>query len=308
MILDFYQHLPQYIDPIAFSIGSIPVRWYSLSYIAGFVVVYFFMRWIMENDTSKAAQIFNFQSASRQAISNKILNPKSKNNKKIQNTKYYIRNTILDFLLVAFFSALIGGRIGYVLLYDLSYFYQHPLSIVSVYKDGNLTGIYGMSYHGALVGVLAGGYMFARIKKIDFLRWADFVAPAAALGYFFGRVGNFLNGELYGRATTSPIGMYFSSDPNQLRHPSQLYEASLEGILLFVILWKMRKYKLPKGVLFAVYLVGYATARIFSEQFRQPDPQIGFIFGFLTLGQVLSLVMVAIGVGTFFIIKKNEAY
>ncbi|EKE19963.1 MAG: hypothetical protein ACD_8C00076G0010, partial [uncultured bacterium] len=212
---------------------------------------------------------------------------------------------VLDYLLISFFSALIGGRIGYVIFYDFQYFLISPLAIISPYdSSGEFVGIFGMSYHGALLGVLLGSWIFLKRKKINFLTWADFVVPAVALGYFFGRLGNFFNGELYGRITNSSWGMYFRSDRNNLRHPSQLYEAFLEGLFLFVILWIFQSAswskKMPKGFLFSIYLIGYGALRIFAEQFRQPDPQIGILLDHFTLGQLLSLVMIFGGVVILF--------
>ena len=215
-------------------------------------------------------------------------------------------NVVLDYLLLAFFAALIGGRVGYVLFYNAPYFFAHPSAIISPFdQGGNLIGLYGMSYHGALLGIVLGSWIFLKKKKINFLAWADFVIPAAAAGYFFGRIGNFLNGELYGRITNSPLGMYFGADPLRLRHPSQLYEAFLEGILLFLILWKMRGKNLADGFLFGVYLLGYGMARIIGEQFREPDAQLGFFWNYLTMGQILSLVMIMAGTYLLFPKKKN---
>ena len=259
-----------------------------------FFVVYILLIWRTKHDSNIIAQISN----SKFIISDEISNSKSQNYNKIQNT-------ILDFLLVAFFSALVGGRIGYVLLYNLPYFLAHPISIVSPYENGNFTGIYGMSYHGGLLGVAIGSWIFLRVKKIDFWQWADFIIPAVSLSYFFGRVGNFLNGELYGRVTDSPLGMYFSNDKTVLRWPSQLIEAFLEGIVLFVILWTMRKKEMPKGSLFAIYLIGYGFLRILAEIFREPDPQIGLFLNYFTLGQLLSLPIIFIG-AVFIILKKQK--
>lgn len=205
---------------------------------------------------------------------------------------------VLDFLLMAFFFALLGGRLGYAMFYNAQYYLANPLAMFSPYdiQTGQYVGIFGMSYHGALLGIVLGSWLFLRKRRITFLGWADFIVPAAALGYFFGRVGNFLNGELYGRATNLPWGMYFASDPGQLRHPSQLYEAVLEGALLFFISWKMRNRKIKKGTLLALYLLGYGSLRIFAEQFRQPDSQLGFFWKGVTMGQSLSFAMVLIGV------------
>lgn len=318
MLHDLYQHLPQYIDPVAFTIGSFSVRWYALSYIVGFTVVYLILLWrIKNNDTEKTAQIFNFlpdgiSLRQKFSIFNKISNTKIQATKEAKHEKdkklsvvSYQSSVIFDYLLMAFFSALAGGRIGYVLFYDAAYFFAHPLSIVYPYDQaGNFIGIYGMSYHGAVMGILMGTFIFVRIKKLDFLAWADFIVPAVPLGYFFGRVGNFLNNELYGRVTDSQLGMYFAAAPGQLRHPSQLYEALLEGVLLFIILWKMRNMNLQKGFLLGTYLLGYGLLRIFVEQFREPDLQLGIFLNHFTMGQLLSLCMV-VG-GLFLLVSKNK--
>ncbi len=334
-MLTFYQNLPLHIDPIAFTVGSFSVRWYALSYVAGFFVAWLLLiRRVKMGEANSVFQISNSKflpperdPAKAVIISKQFSNPKSQISNEIQDAKYYIRNTILDFLLVAFFAALIGGRIGYVFLYDFSYFWAHPLAMVWPFENGNFVGFYGMSYHGGLVGVLLGSWIFLRVKKIsatsgsqpwadqplagattiggNFWKWADFVIPAVPLGYFFGRVGNFLNGELYGRITVSPLGMHFTNNQTALRHPSQIYEAVLEGLLLFAVLWKLRNRKLPEGWLLAIYLIGYGVLRIIGEQFREPDPQIGLIFNFCTWGQILSLIMILAGFSVL-LLKKSK--
>jgi phosphatidylglycerol:prolipoprotein diacylglycerol transferase len=307
MIHEVYQHLPQHIDPIAFSIGSFSVRWYAVSYLMGFVVVYCLIR--LRISRGENPEVINHQSSvienSKTSISGR--HALHDDIEKIQDTKYKIQNTAFDLLLIAFFSALIGGRLGYVLFYDWTYFVTNPLAIISPYnQEGLFVGIFGMSYHGALLGIIFGSWLFLTIKKQSFLAWADFFVPAIALGYFFGRIGNFLNGELYGRVTNSPLGMYFTADSHGLRHPSQLYEALLEGLLLFLFLWTIRKRKMPTGSFFAIYLVGYGLMRIISEQFREPDVQVGFLLGHVTLGQALSLVMIFAGTALFSSLSKKE--
>lgn len=334
MVFDWYQHLPLHIDPIAFTIGFFSFRWYAISYVAGFFAVYLVLLWRV-----KKGEIKNVISHRSSVIKNvqekdggylgRISNEKLKIQNQTRNKKYEIRNTIFDFLLVVFFSSLVGGRIGYVLIYNFPYFFAHPVAIISPFENGNFAGIYGMSYHGALVGILIGSFIFLRRKKIDpalfgfdsissaqkakfkksginFWQWADFVVPAVPPGYFFGRIGNFLNGELYGRITNSPLGMYFASDPFRLRHPSQLYEAFFEGLALFAILWSLRNKKIFSGGLLAIYFIGYGIFRIFVEQFRQPDSQIGLLGGYFTMGQLLSFLMIIFGMFILiFKIKKK---
>jgi phosphatidylglycerol:prolipoprotein diacylglycerol transferase len=274
MTKEFYQHLFLHIDPIAFTIGSFYIRWYAIMFLIGFAVAY-------------GVLIFRL----RRGESDIVVD----------------QHVILDFVFVTFFSALAGGRAGYVLLYNLQYFISKPFSIISPYDlDGNFIGIFGMSYHGALVGIIIGSWIFLKIKKINFFKWADFVVPAVPIGYFFGRIGNFLNGELYGRVTDSFLGIYFWTDPMVLRFPSQLLEALLEGLLLFVILWKIRKTKLRPGSLLAIYLIGYGTFRIFGECFREPDSQVGLLLEYFTMGQILSLLMICTGVLMLVLLKKEK--
>ena len=157
-----------------------------------------------------------------------------------------------------------------------------------------------MSYHGALIGVILASRGFCLKYKLNFWSFADLLAPVVPLGYTFGRLGNFINGELYGRITTMPWGMYFPLDPaHQLRHPSQLYEAFFEGLFLFVLLWSLRKRASAPGVLFSFYLIGYGLIRFILEFFREPDQQLGFIFGPFSMGQVLCFAMILTGVITF---------
>ncbi|MDD5396839.1 MAG: prolipoprotein diacylglyceryl transferase [Candidatus Moranbacteria bacterium] len=308
MLLDFYQHLPQHINPIAFSIGFFSVRWYALSYIVGFVAVYSILLWRIENnDFKKTTQISNFQPASTRGNDRLSTRGGFSISNKFQNSKLEIKNLVLDYLLMIFFLALVGGRLGYVLFYDFSYFLAHPIAIISPFdlQSGQYVGLFGMSYHGALLAVIAGSYVFCKKKNIDFWRWTDFVVPAIPAGYFFGRLGNFFNGELYGRVTTSPVGMYFQSDRFNLRLPSQLFEAAGEGLLMFVILWALRNKVCDKGILSSLYIMMYATVRFAIEFWRQPDAQLGLFFGFLSMGQILSLVMLVFGVVLYYFRKME---
>ncbi|HEX8974628.1 MAG TPA: prolipoprotein diacylglyceryl transferase [Patescibacteria group bacterium] len=287
-MFDWYQHIPSHIDPVAIAIGSFSVRWYGLSYLTGLIVVLGLLLWRIKKGESDhlLAENKNF---GNQALKKKLA------------------DVTFDLILVVFFAALIGGRLGYVIFYNPAFFFAHPLAIVSPYDSasGLLIGIYGMSYHGALLGALFGGWAYAKRRKLDFLRWADFLVSALPLGYFFGRIGNFLNGELYGRATYSPLGMYFVNDPKVLRHPSQLYEAVLEGLVIFCVLWLLRNGTQKPGLLLNLYIILYACARIIAEQWRQPDPQLGFLMFGLTMGQLLSILMFLVGAIFFFKVRKK---
>jgi phosphatidylglycerol:prolipoprotein diacylglycerol transferase len=200
---------------------------------------------------------------------------------------------------------LLGGRLGYVIFYGRDYFLAHPEAIFSPYVNGNYVGIFGMSFHGALLGVVLGSWIFLKIKKINFWDWSDFVVPTVSLGYFFGRIGNFFNGELFGKLANTFWGMHFFADPTNMRYPSQLVEASLEGAVLFLFFWKIRNKKKFKGKLFCLYLIAYGCMRTISEQFRAPDPQLGDVLGGLTMGQILSLAMILMG--AFFWFQKNKS-
>lgn len=217
------------------------------------------------------------------------------------------KQTLFDLLLIAFVGGLIGGRISYVIIYDAAYFFTNVSQIFSPFNlsDGSFQGLYGMSYHGALVGSLLGIYFFAIFKKLNFLMLADFIVPALPAGYFFGRIGNFMNGELFGRVTNSEFGMYFANSPTTLRYPSQIFEAFGEGIFLFCLLWKIRNQKtFPQGSISWFYIFGYSGLRFVCEFFRQPDLQLGFVFWGLTMGQILSLI--SIFVLFFLLFLKNQ--
>lgn len=257
--LDFYQHLLDLISPVVFSVGLLAVRWYAVAYVVAFGVVWALLYYRIK----KQEVVFSL-------------------------------DTTFDFLLYAFGGLLVGARLGYVLFYNWAFFREHPWAIISPWDaSGQLVGIYGMSYHGGLVGVLIVCWIFTRRHKIAFARWADFVVPAIPAGFFFGRLGNFLNGELFGRVTTVQWGMYFPGDAlGQIRHPSQLYEALLEGAVLFAILWLVRKSQRVRGHLLETYLILFGVVRFGAEFYREPDPQIGFLFGLLTLGQLFSGLMV----------------
>jgi len=272
--LQFYQELPLRINPLVFHFGFFQISWYALMYLVGFVAVYGLLLWRIkkkEGDWSK--------------------------------------ENIREFLWNAFLGAIIGGRLGYVLFYNLPFYWENPLAIISPFdQQGQWTGIYGMSYHGGLIGALLAALFFSRKNKLNFFSWADFIVPAVPAGYFFGRLGNFLNGELFGRITQKSWGMYFPGE-TLLRHPSQLYEAFFEGIILFLILWILRngiKYKnrLLYVPGFILYVLGYAFFRFGIEFFRQPDEQIGLLFSFLTLGQFFSLLMAAFSLAALGLWKK----
>jgi phosphatidylglycerol:prolipoprotein diacylglycerol transferase len=195
-----------------------------------------------------------------------------------------------------------------VVFYNLSYFLEHPLEIFLPVNFSNgitFTGISGMSYHGGLIGALLAVWLWVRRSRISFKEVLDLYVPVIPLGYTFGRLGNFINGELYGRITSAPIGMFFPLSPEKaLRHPSQLYEAFFEGVFLFAVMWAIRKASAPRGAMLAFYLIGYGTVRFFIEFYREPDAHLGFVVGFLSMGQVLCGAMITAGVLLFFHLRR----
>lgn len=266
---EFWQHLPEYVDPIAFSVGKLSVFWYSLMWLTAFAVCYGMLMYRMRN-------------------------------KEIAYDSDFIQDIITN----ALFGALVGGRLGYVFFYDLPYYITNPLAIISPYDfaSGEWVGIYGMSYHGGVIGVAIAIFLIARKRKMQVLKLYDLIVPVVPIGYMFGRIGNFLNQELVGRITTSPLGMYFN-DEIVLRHPSQLYEAFFEGLVLFVIMWRLRNKKFMTGTLSVLYLMLYSIFRFVIEFYRAPDEHIGFIIGELTMGQILSMSVIVLS--TVFLIYRR---
>ena len=262
----WWQHLPENIDPVIFTIGTFKLQYYGLMYLVAFGITYLLLMYRVNREP-----------------------------------RYHLTIESIQGLMTAMIIGLVlGARLGYVIFYNIAYYSKHPLEIFLPFTFSNglqFTGISGMSYHGGLIGVILAALIYIKRCRLNFLDMADLVAPAAPLGYTFGRLGNFINGELYGRATTHPIGMYFpSASDARLRHPSQLYEALFEGILLFIFLWSLRKRRHPRGAMLAFYLIGYGTVRFVIEFFREPDSHLGFVWGTFSMGQVLCLVMVLTGI------------
>jgi len=273
-MLNFYQHLPENISPWIFGQYPIPIRWYGLMYVVAFGLVYHLMLY------------------------------------RIKRKEVALTPALLGSIMTSgIIGVVIGARLGYVFFYNCDYYWHHPLEIVLPFNiaDGSwqYSGISGMSFHGGLIGVFSGLLYFCRKNKIRLTSITDALAPVVPLGYAFGRIGNFLNGELYGRLTSVPWGMYFPYAPtHHLRHPSQLYESLFEGFILFAILWMTRKrFFLSSGTKSIAYLVGYASARFVIEFFREPDVQVGKFFGFVTMGQILCVAMIFAGVLWYLFLK-----
>ncbi len=192
----------------------------------------------------------------------------------------------LNFVLIL--GLIIGARLGYALFYNFPYYREHPAEIIAVWQGG-------MSFHGALLGTIAGGIIYCLKNRLDFWQGADLYVVTIPIGLGFGRLGNFINGELFGRVSDVPWAMVFPYGGPQPRHPSQLYECFLEGIVLFVLLWFIKDKKMPTGYLLAFFLILYGLFRSFVELFREPDSQLGFVLAQLTMGQLLSGCMILAG-------------
>ena len=262
-----------HIDPEIIRIGPIALRWYGLMYVAGFVSSYFLVK-KQVNDLKQAA------GSSKKGGSD-------------------IPDVFIDAVYTYLvFGLILGARLGYVLFYDFGAYVSHPLEIFAVWHGG-------MSFHGGMIGSLLAGYLCCRKYHVDFWRAADLVIVTAPLGLGFGRLGNFINGELYGRVTDVPWAMVFPNGGPYPRHPSQLYELLLEGVVLFIVLRLLRRRGWPAGTLTAFFLVLYGVFRILVEFFREPDVQLGFVVGPFTMGQLLSSVMVVVGGIAFVLLKRR---
>jgi len=257
--------LPE-IDPVAFSIGPLEVRWYGLMYLIGFAAAF-------------------------------ILGTKRASKKHSPLTPAQFQNL----LIYAIAGLVVGARLGYVLFYNPSLLIHDPLSVFTVWRGG-------MSFHGGLLGIVAAGVIFARWHRFNILELGDFIAPLAPPGLFAGRIGNFINGELWGRPSSVPWAMVFPAPEagSVPRHPSQLYQALLEGAVLFAVLWLFSQKTRARGKVLGLFLLLYGCFRFFVEFFRQPDPHLGYVaFDLLTMGQVLSLPMIAVGIYLVFFRKPT---
>ena len=266
------------ISPVAFSVFGVPVRWYALAYVLGFVLGFWLLKVLTRKDDSEI---------------------------------YLTKKQLDDLLTFLVFGIILGGRLGYVLFYNLPFFLHNPMEIFAIWHGG-------MSFHGGLIGVIVATMLFVRKQRFsdhsvirNSLRVLDLLAVAAPIGLGLGRIANFINMEVMGRPTNSPFGVIFRGGPEFPRHPSPLYEATLEGLVLFVILFTLyKKTNLRRypGAISGLLCVFYGVFRIFCEQFRQPDAQIGFLTSWgLTMGQLLSGIMVVIGLVVFILaIKKHK--
>lgn len=248
------------INPVWFSLGPLPIRWYALAYIAGLILGWAYARHLTRRD----------------ALWGSLPHPPVQ--------------SIDDLMVSIAFGIILGGRLGYVLFYNLPLYLAHPLQIFALWEGG-------MSFHGGLVGAALGILVFARRVKVPAPSVMDISAAAVPIGLFLGRIANFIKPELWGRPTDVPWAMIFPGSDGQPRHPSQLYEAGLEGIALFLVLAlaiRLGALRRP-GLTTGLFAIGYGIARITCEFFRQPDPQLGYLWSGATMGQILSLPVIAAG-------------
>jgi phosphatidylglycerol:prolipoprotein diacylglycerol transferase len=255
------------IDPIAVEIGPLAVRWYALAYIAGILLGWKYAAHL-------AARL-------PKPIAPKIFD---------------------DFVIWATLGIILGGRLGYVIFYQPTYFANNPAEILMVWRGG-------MAFHGGLIGMVAATWLFSQRHQISFLGLADAICAAAPIGLFFGRVANFINGELWGRVSDVPWAMVFPHADAAPRHPSQLYQAALEGLLLLILLAiaaRMPALRHRPGVLAGLFFAGYGIARSCAEIFREPDAHVGFLFAGITMGQLLSVPMILFGVGLVVMLCRQK--
>jgi phosphatidylglycerol---prolipoprotein diacylglyceryl transferase len=260
-------------DPVAISIGPIAIRWYALAYIGGIVLGWIYARSLVKKERlwGGPAPITLVQ--------------------------------LDDFILWVTIGIIVGGRTGYVLFYNPAYFVQHPAEILQLWNGG-------MSFHGGFLGCVAAVMVFARKNDISILSLGDITTAVAPIGILLGRIANFINSELWGRSADSsvPWAMVFPTGGPLPRHPSQLYEAGLEGILLFLVLAvmiRMGALKRP-GLILGSFIAIYGLARITGEFFREPDPQLGFLWGGLTMGMLLSVPMIIAGAILIVMARRRE--
>ncbi len=249
-------------DPVAFEIFSLEIRWYSLSYIFGLVFGWYFAK-------------------------NKLI--------KDSTQKEYFD----DYITYLIISIILGGRLGYVIIYDPIYFISNPVEIIKIWQGG-------MSFHGALIGIIIGTHLFCKNKNQNIFSYLDVVAVCSPIGIFLGRISNFINSELYGIETNVPWSVKFIKIDNLNRHPSQIYEAIFEGVVLFIILSMLfNRLKNIPGIISGYFLILYSIFRFFIEFFREPDQQLGYLFFNLSMGQIISCITLTCG---FIIIYYKNAY
>ena len=246
-------------DPVLIDFGILQIRWYGLAYVFGILVGWWYGRIVIKK------QVPNI------------------------NQKNYIEgfDDLIGYIII---GVILGGRLGYIFFYNPAFYFENVLEIFKLWEGG-------MSFHGGLVGVILSTYIYGKLRNLNYKIYFDTISCVAPIGIFLGRIANFINGELYGIPTEKPWGVIFPKIDNILRHPSQIYDALLEGLVLFIILnFFVGKKNFNNGAISLLFLILYGIFRIISEQFRQPDEHMGYILGHLSMGSVLSAVMIVLGI------------
>ena len=260
-------------DPVLIDLGLLQIRWYSIAYILGII-----LGWI---------------------YATKIIKLASNNKYDFHSIKIKEFDNLIVYLVV---GIILGGRLGYVFFYNFEYFTQNFLEIFKIWHGG-------MSFHGGLLGVVVSILIFSKKTKTDFFKFADIVSCVAPMGIFFGRVANFINAELYGKVSTLPWAVIFPNAGSAARHPSQIYEAFLEGIILFILINYIalkKKLLFKAGYVSGFFLILYSLLRVFSENFREPDVHLGYFFNYFSMGTMLSFITFLVGCFIIFFIKNDE--
>jgi phosphatidylglycerol:prolipoprotein diacylglycerol transferase len=269
--VEYWNHIYEHFNPIAFNLGFIAIHWYGIMYVLALLVSLWFAKWIVKKDNIGISE-----------------------------------DSIDSYFIWLEIGIILGARIWYILFYDpyTSYYLTHPLQMFNPFSpEGEFRGISGMSYHGAVVGATISSYLYSLKKSANIYKILDVLALSVPVGFVFGRVGNFLNQELVGRTTDVPWGIYVDS---VLRHPSQIYEALLEGVLIAILIYIYRKRRTFDGALIGIYGVFYGIARFIVEFWREPDIQLGYLYGgWLTMGQVQSMIMILCSVIVYYFIKYD---
>ena len=257
------------LDPVLLNFGLLSIRWYSLSYVFGILLGWWLGKKIISHILQKVSLKFDVKEF----------------------------DDLITYIII---SIIVGGRLGYVIFYNLNYYTSNPIDVFKVWEGG-------MSFHGALIGIIIGTYFFSLKKNVPVLFFLDVIACVSPIGIFLGRIANFINGELIGKVTTVTWSVVFPAVDSLSRHPSQLYEALLEGVVLFFILNKIifkDVYKM--GTCSYLFLIYYGIFRVISEFFREPDAQLGYLFNLFSMGTFLSLIMILVGLFLNIFGKKND--
>ena len=273
------------INPVALQLGPLAIHWYGLTYLAAFGLFMF----------------LGFRRLKHPPFANLTFTTGS--GKKAEIHPLWVRKDVEDILFLGVLGVILGGRVGYCLFYKPLYYLSHPLEILAVWQGG-------MSFHGGLLGVIAAMVWFARSRQRPFLQVMDFVAPCVPTGLAAGRIGNFINGELWGRVADPalPWGMVFRGAGDLPRHPSQIYQIVMEGLLLFVLLWFYAQKERKQGQVAAMFLLGYGVFRFIAEFFREPDAHLGILSLGMSMGQWLCVPMILGGMGLWVWARRGNAF